>query len=166
MLRFESINDLPEKFREQAAKQIEEQKKRIVDVTVKADEPPKTPTRKYHNTPTERLLPNGETIKFRSKKEAAYFDGLKAMELAGLVRNIRLEVQYLLKPAYTDGTTGERFRAISYLADFVYEKQNDNGEWVLHIVDTKGGGKGGTRTATYRLKRKLMAENGLYVEEA
>lgn len=116
-------------------------------------------TRKYHNLPTERLLPNGECIKFRSKKEAAYYDSLVVMAKAGVVRKIRLEHQYLLKPAYTDGQTGERFRAVSYLADFVYEKL-ENGQWVEKIVDTKG-----KKTKEYIIKRKILAEQGKIIEE-
>ena len=52
--------------------------------------------KKYHNLPTERLLPNGNVIKFRSLTEAKFFDDLKAKEKFGIVRNIRMEVQYLL----------------------------------------------------------------------
>ena len=98
-------------------------------------------------------------IKFGSKKEATYYDKLKLMEQAGLVRNIRLQVQYNLKPAYTDVRTGERFRAVDYLADFVFEK-NEDGVWREHIVDTKG-----KKTDVYIIKRKLMREQGYIVEE-
>ena len=121
--------------------------------------------RKYRNTPTERLLPNGECIKFGSKKEAAYYDNLMILEKAGTVRNIKLQYQYLLKPAYTDAYTGERFRAISYLADFVFERLED-GKWREVVIDTKGGGRRGTETKTFILKRKLLAEQGVIIETA
>ena len=121
--------------------------------------------RKYRNTPTERLLPNGECIKFGSKKEAAYYDQLMVLEKAGAVRNIKLQYQYLLKPAYTDAYTGERFRAISYLADFVFERLED-GKWREVVIDTKGGGRKGTETKTFILKRKLLAEQGVIIETA
>ena len=120
---------------------------------------------KYGNKPTERILPNGKTINFGSKKEAAYYDSLLIQQRMGLVRNIRLQYQFLLKPAYTDGETGERFRAVSYLADFVFER-NEDGQWKRVIVDTKGGKRKGTRTSTYAIKRKLMAEMGYIIEEA
>lgn len=125
----------------------------------------KEPKRKYRNTPTERLLPNGECIKFGSKKEAAYYDNLMLLEKAGTVRNIKLQYQYLLKPAYTDAYTGERFRAISYLADFVFERLED-GKWREVVIDTKGGGRRGTETKTFILKRKLLAEQGVIIETA
>ena len=118
---------------------------------------------KYGNTPTERICPNGKTIRFRSKKEASYYDYLMIRVEAGEVRDVRLEVQYLIKPAYTDGMTGERFRAVSYLADFVYE-ENADGKWIKHIIDTKGGGRRGTRTKEFELKRKLLADIGIFVE--
>ena len=120
---------------------------------------------KYGNRPTERILPNGACIKFGSKKEAAYYDSLLIQQRMGLVRKIRLQYQFLLKPAYTDGETGERFRAVSYLADFVFERYED-GQWRRVIVDTKGGKRKGTRTSTYAIKRKLMAEMGYIIEEA
>lgn len=120
---------------------------------------------KYGNKPTERILANGKCIKFGSKKEAAYYDSLLIQQRIGLVRNIRLQYQFLLKPAYTDGETGERFLAVSYLADFVFERCED-GQWRRVIVDTKGGNRKGTRTSTYAIKRKLMAEMGYIIEEA
>ena len=110
-------------------------------------------------------MPNGACIKFGSKKEAAYYDSLLIQQRMGLVRKIRLQYQFLLKPAYTDGETGERFRAVSYLADFVFERYED-GQWRRVIVDTKGGKRKGTRTSTYAIKRKLMAEMGYIIEEA
>ena len=120
---------------------------------------------KYGNKPTERILANGKCIKFGSKKEAAYYDSLLIQQRMGLVRNIRLQYQFLLKPAYTCGETGERFLAVSYLADFVFERCED-GQWRRVIVDTKGGKRKGTRTSTYAIKRKLMAEMGYIIEEA
>jgi len=121
-------------------------------------------TRKYHNMPTERLLPNGECVKFQSKKEALRYDYLRMEQEAGRIRKLRLQVQYLIQEAYTDGETGERFRGASYYADFVYERIED-GKWVRHVEDTKGGGRKGTATKTYQLKRKLVEDMGVHVEE-
>ena len=124
----------------------------------------KKPKRKYNNQPTERLLPNGECIKFGSKTEAAYYDELVLREKLGQVRKIRLQAEYLLKPAYTDGETGERIPRIAYFADFVFEELHDDGNWTTRIVDTKGGGRKGTSTKTFAIKRKLMADMGYHVE--
>lgn len=121
---------------------------------------PEKKQRKYHNLPTERQLPNGNVIVFDSKKEAAYYDELMVLQAAGIVRDIRLQVQFLLQAAYTSAETGERYRAINYLADFTYDKR-ENGEWKRHVVDVKG-----RRTKDYIMKKKLMADMGVYIEEA
>lgn len=124
----------------------------------------KKPKRKYNNQPTERLLSNGECIKFGSKTEAAYYDELVLREKLGQVRKIRLQVEYLLKPAYTDGETGERIPRIAYFADFVFDELREDGNWTTRIVDTKGGGRKGTSTKTFAIKRKLMADKGYFID--
>ena len=162
-LTFTSPEDLPPGMRKLYEAQVGQKaretaaKARLSELMQTAEEKPKHS--KYHNQPTERVLPNGEVIKFDSKKEAAYFDELTALQTAGVVRDIRLQVQFLLKPAYTDAYTGERFRAINYLADFTFDKITD-GEWKYHIVDCKG-----KKTKDYKLKRKIMADQGHYIEE-
>nr|DAL34531.1 MAG TPA_asm: Endonuclease [Caudoviricetes sp.] len=132
------------------------------DITANWQE--KKPKRKYNNQPTERLLSNGECIKFGSKTEAAYYDELVLREKLGQVRKIRLQVEYLLKPAYTDGETGERIPRIAYFADFVFEELREEGNWTTRIVDTKGGGRKGTSTKTFAIKRKLMADKGYFID--
>ena len=169
--RLESLDDLPPKLRAQALAQIQEQESRRANrklaqaMAENGIGTAKKATRKYHNLPTERLLKNGECVKFMSKKEAEYYDYLMLLVAGGTVRNVKLQYQFLLKPAYTDGTTGERFRAVTYNADFVFEKLED-GKWVEHIIDTKGGGRKGTKTDKYIIKRKLLAEKGVIIEEA
>lgn len=164
-MNYKNIEDMPPGMRrlyEQQVAQKEratEAKKRLAELTQAAEGKPKRES-KYNAKPTERLLDNGAVIRFDSKKEAAYYDQLCVLQMAGVVRNIRLQVQFLLKPAYTDGKTGERFRAISYLADFTFEKLNDN-IWEYHIVDVKG-----RKTKDYALKRKIMADMGHIIEEA
>lgn len=172
-MRYDSLEDMPPKLRELAMKQLQKQgtqgsgnqTRAVPQGRADAMTGEKKGKRKYNNLPTERLLPNGEVIKFGSKKEAAYFDNLKAMEASGAVRNIKLQYQYLIKPAYTDGETGERFRAISYLADFVFERLEE-GAWKEVVVDTKGGGRKGTKTKDFIIKRKLLAEMGIIIEIA
>ena len=162
-MNFKDINDMPPGMRRLYEQQMgrktqdTETKRRLAELTQAA---PKRES-KYNAKPTDRILPNGEVIKFDSKKEAAYFDQLKSLETAGVVKDIRLQVQFLLKPAYTDGTTGERYRAINYLADFTFYRL-DEGEWKYHIVDTKSRG---TKTKEYSLKKKIMADMGHYIEE-
>ena len=177
-LHFDSLDDCPPGLRKLMEKQAAKEKDKTTDrsgprndegTSSTASGPPSPcagkAKRKYRNSPTERLLPNGECIKFGSKKEAAYYDNLMILEKAGTVRKIKLQYQYLLKPAYTDAYTGERFRAISYLADFVFERLED-GKWREVVIDTKGGGRKGTETKTFILKRKLLAEQGVIIETA
>ena len=135
-----------------------EAQKRLAELTQAAEGKPARAS-KYNAKPTDRILPDGTVIKFDSKKEAAYYDQLMVHKTLGLVKDIRCQVQFLLKAAYTDGSTGERFRAINYLADFTFYRLED-GEWKYHIVDTKG-----RKTKDYTLKRKIMADLGHYIEE-
>lgn len=163
-MNFSSPEEMPPGMRKLYEAQVgqkvreTEAKKRLAELTQAADGKPEKSS-KYHAKPTDRTLPNGTVINFDSKKEAAYFDKLKALETAGVVKDIRLQVQFLLKPAYTDGQTGERFRAINYLADFTYW-QEQFGEWKYHIVDVKG-----RKTPEYSLKKKIMADMGHFIEE-
>lgn len=163
-MNFRDISDMPPGMRRLYEQQIAqkeqatEAKKRLAELT-QAAEGRKPKDNKYHAKPTDRTLPDGTVIKFDSKREAAYYDQLKALEMAGVVKDIRLQVQFLLKPAYTDGRTGERFRAINYLADFTYWQMED-GEWKFHIADSKGH-----ITKEYALKKKIMADMGHYIEE-
>ena len=119
---------------------------------------------KYGNKPTERIAPGGGVIKFDSKKEAARYDWLMQELAQGRIRDLKLQYQILIQPSFTDPETGEHTRAISYLADFRYMRQNDAGAWEEVIEDTKGGsGRKGTQTDTFRLKKKLLAERGIRV---
>ena len=82
---------------------------------------------------------------FDSKREARRYLDLKAMEMAGQIRDLRLQVRYLLIPSQRiDGKVVER--EVCYVADFVYEQ---DGKTV--VEDSKGH-----RTKEYILKRKMM----------
>ena len=163
-MNFKDPSEMPPGMRKLYEQQIgqklrqTEAQKRLAELTQAAEGEPQS---KYHAKPTDRVLPDGTVIKFDSKKEAAYYDQLCVHRQLGIVKDIRLQVQFLLKPAYTDGQTGERYRAISYLADFTFYRLED-GEWKYHIVDTKSRG---TKTKDYALKKKIMADQGHYIEE-
>lgn len=162
-MNYKDIDEMPPGMRklyeaQMAKKQESETRKRLEQLMASGGEKPKA--NKYHNTPTERLLPNGNVIKFDSKKEAAYYDRLMVLKSAGQVRDIRLQVQFLIQPAYTVGETGERIRAINYLADFTYESLEPDGTWKKHVADSKG-----RRTKDFILKEKLLADSGIYIEE-
>ena len=111
---------------------------------------------KYNNQKPEYYDPDlKKKIKFDSNKELEHYlllkDKLKKGEIFRLQRQVKINIQ----PPFTT-PTGEKIRAIDYLADFVY--LDKNGE--THVVDAKG-----FKTDVYRLKKKLLAYKGFYIEE-
>lgn len=95
---------------------------------------------KYHN---HKVKINGQT--FDSKKESRDWFKLKSMEDSGLIKNLRCQVPFELQPKYTT-RDGRKIRSISYVADFVYERDGS-----IYVQDSKGA-----RTDVYKLKRKLF----------
>lgn len=97
---------------------------------------------------------------FDSEREYLRYLDLRTLERGGAIQNLRRQVKYdLLPPIYEtyerySEKTGKRLKdgerviehGVSYVADFVYEK---DGETV--VEDTKG-----VRTEAYIIKRKLM----------
>ena len=178
MPHFDSLDDCPPGLRKLIeAKLKEESGRQIAAPTRSGSSRTPTPTAerisageaeakrpKYGNKPTERIAPGGGVIKFDSKKEAARYDWLMQELAAGRITDLKLQYQILIQPSFTDPVTGEHTRAISYLADFRYMRQNDAGAWEEVIEDAKGGsGRKGTQTDTFRLKKKLLAERGIRV---
>ena len=122
---------------------------------------------KYGN---RKVTVNGRV--FDSKKEANRYQELLLLEKAGAIRNLRLQVKYILIPTqreytnkvYTRGkNTGQPKpgkvleRECAYIADFVYYDRDGN----VIVEDTKG-----FRTADYKIKRKLMLYiHGIQVKE-
>lgn len=91
-----------------------------------------------------------DNITFDSKKEAARYCELKLLERAKAISNLQLQVSYILIPKSKYG------RAIKYVADFVYEENNQ-----VIVEDVKG-----VKTPVYRLKKRLMAEQyGIEIKE-
>ena len=100
---------------------------------------------KYHNSKT-----SVDGIRFDSKREANRYMELKLLEKAGVIKDLRRQVPYVIINKSRYG------RAIKYVADFVYL---ENGQLV--VEDVKG-----VRTPVYRLKKRLMAEvYGIEVKE-
>ena len=109
---------------------------------------------KYHNQKDSR----GE-IKFDSKKEARRYDELMILLRAGKIRNLRLQAQYTLQESYIT-ETGERVRAIRYVADFAYERatapdRTGAVHWLPVVEDVKSSA---TKTEKYKIKAKLFRE--------
>ena len=121
---------------------------------------------KYHN---KKYMRDG--ILFDSQKEARRYVELKAMQNAGIIQDLQLQVKYVLIPTqlefcneiYKSGRRKGCFkqgkileRECSYIADFVYW---ENGKIV--VEDVKG-----MRTEAYKIKRKLMLkEYGISIKE-
>ena len=164
------VKDLPPAYQAQALRKWAEQerKKKPLPLPCPADAGPGKPA-KYHNKPTERVTASGAVLRFDSQKEARRYDELAALEQAGKIRDLRMQVDFTLQEAYTDGE-GRRVRAIRYRADFSYRRKpngqipdTDMGElwdimemkWPLVVEDVKSRA---TRTKEYIMKRKLMKE--------
>lgn len=95
-----------------------------------------------------------DNILFDSKKEANYYTYLKLLEKAGKITDLELQKKFILQPSFK--LNGKTYRAITYIADFVYK---ENGQ--VHVVDTKG-----YRTQAYKIKKKLfMKKYGIEIEE-
>lgn len=93
---------------------------------------------KYHN---KIVLLDGK--RFMSKAEAGRYVELRKKELAGQIKDLRLQVPFKLKYC-------------KYIADFVYV---EDGQRV--IEDVKG-----MRTSMYNLKKKMMLEeHGVKIRE-
>ena len=112
------VKDLPPKYQAQALQKYMAQQARRRPPPSPADDGPKKAS-KYRNSPTERVTPSGAVLHFDSQKEARRYDQLIALEQAGQLRDLRLQVDFTLQEAYTD-TEGRRVRAIRYRADFTY----------------------------------------------
>ena len=153
------VKDLPPKYQAQAfQKYMAQQARRGPPSSHAADGPQKGS--KYHNSHTERVTPSGAVLHFDSQKEARRYDHLAALEKAGKIRDLRLQVDFTLQEAYTD-TEGRRVRAIRYRADFTYYRPaaywtgKGVALWDLVVEDVKSRA---TRTKEYLLKRKLLKD--------
>lgn len=145
-----NISDLPIQYQQQAMAKLAKQEQR------KRAELQQPARLKYGNVKTGR----GD-LHFDSKKEARRFDELAVELAAGAIKDLRLQVEFTLQAAYTT-PTGERVRAIRYLADFTYYR-NTGGSWEYVVEDVKSKP---TRTKTYMMKKKMMADRlGLTITE-
>ena len=117
---------------------------------------------KYNNRKTVR-----SGITFDSSKEAAHFMKLKALEQAGKITNLQLQVKFELIAAQYKHfqIQGKRKmldrkecveKSCNYYADFTYHKDG-----VFIVVDVKG-----MKTEAYKIKKKLMLQKfGIAITE-
>jgi len=82
-------------------------------------------------------------IKFDSKWESERYMYLKSLERAGRIKNLVLQPKFLIV------INGQKICA--YIADFEYDKEDNNGAWEHIIEDAKG-----VETPEFKLKKKLM----------
>jgi hypothetical protein len=84
-------------------------------------------------------------ITFDSKAEAKYYEHLKWLKRAKMIKGFKLQPRFLLQEAFKKN--GKSFRKIEYVADF--EIHNLDG--TVEIVDVKGH-----ETKEFLLKKKLF----------
>lgn len=109
---------------------------------------------------------NKKVGKYASKKESDRAGMLKLMQQQGHISNLREQQKFVLIPSQYEevivkGKKKKRCieRETSYLADFTYNDNRNNG--VLVVEDTKG-----FRTKDYIIKRKLMLQvHGIRIKE-
>lgn len=170
--RFDSVRDLPEKYREQINAEIKRQNVNraaraaveLVQSAQKAKEKPKKKSeRKFHNRPTERIMPNGDVRTFDSAREASRYDELMLMLRAGEIREMKVQPQFTLKESFVT-PEGDLSRKVVYIADFSYEARVKDGTWRFVVEDVKS--ERTRKNKDYRIKVKLMQENrGITVQE-
>ena len=106
---------------------------------------------KYHN---KKIVLDG--YKFDSKKEANYYNQLKLLQRAGLIRDLELQKTFILQPSFK--LNNKTRRQITYKADFTYVSTEDN---KIHIIDVKG-----FKTDVYNVKKKMFEyKYGIEIEE-
>lgn len=170
--RFDSVSDLPAKYREKINAEIKRQNVNraaraaveLVQSAQKAKEKPKKKSeRKFHNRPTERIMPNGDVRTFDSAREASRYDELMLMLRAGEIREMKVQPQFTLKESFVT-PEGDLSRKVVYIADFSYEARAKDGTWRFVVEDVKS--ERTRKNKDYRIKVKLMQENrGITVQE-
>ena len=177
-LRIDSLADLPESLREQAAGKLLAQSSAVASKKAAPMEAGEKKESKFHNKKVE-IGPN----KFDSKKEYRRFLQLMEAVRCGLISDLRLQVDFTLQEAYTT-PKGEKIRAIRYRADFTYKVSQANYDMVNRVgfedldywrtvTEQKGTGalvvedvkSKATKTGEYMIKRKMMADKGYIIRE-
>lgn len=108
---------------------------------------------KYFN---KKVIING--IKFDSKKECDYYFKLKALEKAGEIKDLKLQVPFILIDTFK--LNKKTYRKMTYKADFCYYDKHNK----LHVVDVKS--EITKKDKVYKIKKKLLAwKYGIEIEE-
>ena len=94
---------------------------------------------KYRNKKTQV-----DMYVFDSVLEARRYKQLALLERAGEIKNLKLQVPFLLQESFRKN--GKTYRKIEYIADFVYEEKGQS-----IVEDTKG-----IKTDVFKIKQKLF----------
>lgn len=121
------IEDLPEKYQEQARKKLGKSLGKSDDKS------------KYNAVKTDV-----DGVTFDSRKEAERYKYLMMLQSAGVISDLRLQPRYLLQDSFI--YDGKKIRKIEYIADFEYHQDGD-----IIVEDVKG-----YKTDVYKIKKKLF----------
>jgi hypothetical protein len=106
---------------------------------------------KYHAQP---VVIDG--IRFDSKREAARYNELRLLEMAGEIEHLEPHPKFHLQDGFTHA--GTHYRPITYRADFRY-RDCRTGQVV--VEDVKGGP---TADAAFRLRMRLLLYKYPYLD--
>lgn len=141
---------------EEEFKELQARLPRAKDLSFAFKKEEKKPS-KYHNRKVEYRDPKTcKVITFDSEKERDYYLLLKDREQRGEIIDLKRQVEIEIQPGFIL-PNGKKIRPITYRADFTYY---DNIDSSVHIIDVKG-----YKTEIYKLKKKLLAYKGYYIEE-
>ena len=170
--RFDSVSDLPEKYQAQINAEIKRRNvnraaRAAVEMVQSAREvkgkQAKKKEQKFHNRPTERIMPNSDVRTFASAREASRYDELMLLLRAGEIREMKIQPQFTLKESFVT-PEGDLSGKVVYIADFSYEARAKDGTWHFVVEDVKS--ERTRKNKDYRIKVKLMQEvRGITVQE-
>lgn len=149
------IDDLPEKYRKQAAQKLEQQNRRRASGRELAKQMAEERKEARHASKYGNQITTVNGIQFDSQKEADRYQQLITLLKAGKITRLKLQHSFTLQGAFIT-PDGEKIRAITYIADFTY--YDENGAFI--VEDVKG-----YKTRTYKDKYKRMAELGYHITE-
>ena len=137
MLRFDSVNDLPEALREQARKKLGLQREGAKEAGTSGKS-------KYRN---RKCVVCG--IPFDSEMEGRRYLVLRDMLTRGEISKLKLQPEFTITESYRL-PDGKKVKAMRYRADFSYER---DGELIVEDVKTPG-----TKTRVFINKSKALYE--------
>lgn len=180
MMKFDSIDDMPKKYRDQARKLLaaqEAEEKKLAETRDKGSDPQRIPNpsaKEVHpvnpeadrphwtqkaaaeaaGAPVWKKYKNRETIvdghKFDSRGEAERWVYLTMLQAAGEIYALKRQPVFILQEGFKNNR-GTRRRPITYRADFEYWEEYQDGT-EKHIVEDFKGHK----TEAFRIKQKMF----------